>query len=365
MKKFICRTLLFFLPFYLLLILELFVLPIDHFTFRAWEALVVRKIDWILEGPFYPNMKIHKIEKGDMAPHSAFAVKREVQWQTDRYGYRKRNTPIKRHEIIIVGDSMAAGGGLTQKEMFSEVLKERLGVSVYLYSPRRLSSFLKDPRFIRYPPDIVIFETAENQIALLTPLSERQKAAKEEGSVVEFFRKSREIPWVQSLGIFLDRAYKNNMLNYFRALLRRKVVPEKQRYNYRAGSMLFLEGVAANKDIPKEHIDAHAQMIEGYCRAVQERGIRFIFLPVPNKETIYHDLLPDPKRPVYLDHLMSEVKKKGVETINLQDAYEREYHKHSTLLYWLDDTHWNAKGVQIAADLMEKMVKKDERFVLH
>ena len=361
MKKFLFKTFLFFLPFYLVLALELFVLPIDYFTFRPWEALVVRKIDWILKGPFYPNMKIHKIEEGDIAPHAAFAVKREVQWQTDRYGYRKRNTPIKRHEIVIVGDSMAAGGGLTQNDMLSEVLEERLGVSVYPYAPRRLSNFLRDSRFLRYPPDIVIFETAENQIALLTPLSERQKAPNTKGFLTEFFRQARETQGVQSLGVFLDRAYKNNMLNYFRAKLRRKVAPDKPRYNYRAGSMLFLEGMAANKDIPKKLIDAHTQMIEGYCRAVQERGIHFIFLPVPNKETIYHDLLPDPKRPVYLDHLMSEVKKKGVETINLQDAYEREYHKHSTLLYWLDDTHWNAKGVEIAADLIEQMVKKISR----
>jgi hypothetical protein len=124
--------------------------------------------------------------------------------------------------------------------------------------------------------------------------------------------------------------------------------------------MLFLMGTAANKDVPKEQIVAHAQMIEDYCRTVQKRGMRFIFLPIPTKENIYHDLLPDPKRPVYLDHLILEMKKRGVETVNLQDAFGREYRKNSTLLYWLDDTHWNGKGVQIAADVMVQMLKKDE-----
>jgi alginate O-acetyltransferase complex protein AlgJ len=365
MKKFLFKAFLFFLPFLLVMALELFVLPIDNFTHRAWEALLVRKMKGILEGPFYPNMSVRKVEQGDIAPYSAFSVKREVEWQTDRHGYRKRNTTEKRYKIVIIGDSMLAGIGLTQKELLSEVLEERLGVTVYPYAPRRVSTFLKDSRFLRYPPDLVIFETSEHQIALLTPLSPRQKRVKEEGSVIEFFRKTREVSWVQSLGIFLDRIYKNNMLHYFRAQLRRKVSAAKPRYNYRAGSMLFLMGAAANKDVPKKQVDIHAQTIEGYCQAMQERGINFIFLPIPNKENIYHDLLPDPKRPVYLDQLMSGVKKRGIATIDLQKAYEKEYHKNSTLLYWLDDTHWNAKGVQIAADLIEQMVKKEERFLLH
>lgn len=360
MKKFLFKAFLFFLPFLLVMALELFVLPIDTFTYRVWEALLVRKMKGILDGPFYPNMKIHKIEQGDIAPYSAFSVKKEVEWQTDRYGYRKRNTPEERHKIVIIGDSMLAGIGLTQKELLSEVLEEKLGVSVYPYALRRVSTFLKDSRFLRYPPDLVIFESAEHQIPLLTPLSERQKHVKEEGPLIESFKSTREVPCVQSLGIFLDRLYKENMLHYFRAQLRRKVSTEKPQYNYRAGNILFLMGAAVNKDIPKKQIDIHAQTIEGYCRTMQKRGIRFIFLPIPNKENIYHNLLPDNKRPVYLDQLISELKKRGVETVNLQEAFEKEYQTNSTLLYWSDDTHWNDKGVQIAADLIEQMLKKDE-----
>jgi hypothetical protein len=260
---------------------------------------------------------------------------------------------------------MVAGIGLTQKELPSEMLEKRLGVSVYPYAPRRVSDFLKDSRFFRYPPDIVIFETAEDQIALLTPLSARQKAAKEEGTVIEFFRKTREIPWIQSVGIFLDRIYKGNMLNYFRAQLKRKVSIAKPLYSYRAGPMLFLWGMAANKDVPKEQIDAHVQTIDDYCHAVQKRGMRFIFLPIPTKENIYHNLLPDQKRPVYLDQLILELKKRGVETVNLQEAFDQEYHKNSALLYWPDDTHCNGKGIRIAADLIEQMLKKDEQFIHH
>jgi alginate O-acetyltransferase complex protein AlgJ len=348
----------FFLPFFLLIAVELFVLPINFFTFRPWETLIIRKVKMLLPGFFYPNMRVEQIEQGDIAPYSAFSVMRKVEWQTDRYGYRKRNTSVNGSEIVIIGDSMIGGVGLTQKDLLSEVLEQQSGVSVYPYAPRRVSDFLKESRFFRYPPDVVIFETAENLIPLLDPLSVRQRNVKEPGSVVKFFRSAREIPCVQSLGIFLDRIYKANMLNYLRAQLRRKVSTAKPRYHDRAGPMLFLMGTTVNKDIPKEQIIAYAQIIEGYCRTIQKRGIRFIFLPIPTKENIYHDLLPNRKRPVNLDRLISEMKKRGVETVNLQQAFAREYHKKGTLLYRLDDTHWNGKGVRIAADLIEQTLKK-------
>ena len=79
-----------------------------------------------------------------MASYSSFTVKKEIQEQTNRYRYRKQNTPLKKHEIVIIGDSVIAGGGLAQEEMFFEVLEERLGVSVYSYAPHRISNVLKD-----------------------------------------------------------------------------------------------------------------------------------------------------------------------------------------------------------------------------
>ena len=43
MKKFFFKSILFLVPFFVVIGIELFVLPIDFFTFRVWEALVVKK----------------------------------------------------------------------------------------------------------------------------------------------------------------------------------------------------------------------------------------------------------------------------------------------------------------------------------
>jgi hypothetical protein len=50
--------------------MKLFVLPIDFFTIRPWEAVIVRKMKMLLPGPFYPYMKINRIEQGDVARYS-------------------------------------------------------------------------------------------------------------------------------------------------------------------------------------------------------------------------------------------------------------------------------------------------------
>ena len=144
MRKFLFKFTLFLFPFFLAICLELFILPIDFFTIRVWESLVVKKFKNILPGPFYPNMETTKIEEGDLAAHTRFAIKKKVRWMTDRYGYRKQDTDLQKHKMVIIGESNIAGSSLTQEEILSEVLEDQLKVSVYPYAPvGRINSFLK------------------------------------------------------------------------------------------------------------------------------------------------------------------------------------------------------------------------------
>ena len=214
MKKFVLKSTLFLIPFLAAIGIELFVLPIDSFTFRVWEALVIRKYRNILPGEFYPNMEVTKIEEGDMAHHTKFTYKRKVKWVTDRYGYRKQNTNRNKHEVVIIGDSNIAGSGLTQEDILSEVLEKRLKVSVYPISPASIDTFLKERRFENTPPDIVIIASVERFIFYLSPFKvSSQKVPtgfkKQIREVRHRFKDQIEGNWlIQSVGISLDRIYK-------------------------------------------------------------------------------------------------------------------------------------------------------------
>ncbi len=356
MKRFLFKSILFLLPFILALLVELFILPIDFFTFRVWEALLVKKCRTFFAGHFYPNIEICKIEEGDLVPHTKFAVKKKVRWVTDRYGYRKQNTDVRKHEVVIIGESNIAGICLSQEEILSEVLEGRLKVSVYPYAPvGGINSFLKDERFVKNSPVIVVFARVERELSDLDSL----KPVREWKWFSKLKRLFQENQVIQSFALPLDRISKMAMLHYFRASLRRRLSPAEPHapmcLSSQFGPIFFIQGKSANEDVSKQKLDRAIQVIKSYDEALKRRGIRFIFLPIPNKETIfYRDL--ETARPVFLERLISELKRHGVETIDTQKAFEEAFQKDRILLYHTDDTHWNKNGVRLTADLLAKTI---------
>ena len=357
---------------------EMFILPINFFTFRTWEALMVKEF---LPGSFYPNMKISMIEAGgDLGRHTKFAVKKKVRWEIDRYGYRKQDAGIDKYQIVILGDSAIAGTGLTQEDMLSEVLERRLKMNVYPFTPSRYplaDSFLNAKRFSDNPPDIVIFETIEKKIpelpSLIPDYGNRKTCSWLEQRWKSFLEKH------QDFAILLDRTYKNNMGYYLKSRIevaiqypaqlfikanKKECNPPGVVQSITNDGMLFLketvDSMAANKEIPDEEIEKITEVIASYARVFKERGIRFIFLPIPNKENIYYEYLPikNKTKPKFLERLILKLQNKGIEVINTQKAFNEAFHRHNVLLYHKDDTHWNPNGVRITADLIEKLLHR-------
>jgi hypothetical protein len=356
MKRFFLKSLLFLFPFLVVVGIELFVLPIDFFTFRVWEALLIRKIHSILPGHFYPCMEVTKLEtSGDLARHTSFAIPKRVKWITDRYGFRKKDAEGMKPQVVIIGDSNIAGVGLTQEQMLSEVLEEQLTVPVYPYAPAgSINSFLKDLRFQKDPPRVVIVSYIERDIVNI-PFPKLSQRREQFRSFYERRDRLTQIRWVQSVGVMLDRLFKMNMLNYVRAKVGNGTPREYYHFPSKFGPMFFVQGEVANKEVPYERFQKAVETIEACDRILRKRNIRFIFLPIPNKENIYHDFLPDRRRPVFLEQLTRELRKRKIETVDTQKAFEDEYRKNSTLLFFLDDSHWNPRGVRLAADRTVKL----------
>ncbi len=362
MKKFVLKVFLFSFPFLFLIGVELFLLPVDFFTFRIWEALLIRKIHSIFPGRFYPCMDMTKREtSGDLARHTNLGIPKTVRWVTDRYGFRKKDVEGMKPQVVILGDSNIAGIGLTQEQMLSEALEEQLGVSVYPYAPvASINPFLKDLRFRRDPPRVVIVSYIEREILNIPSLKLSQKRERFR-SFYERRDKLTQIRWVQSVAVMLDRLFKMNMLNAMRAKVGNGT-PKNYYHHYpsKFGPMLFIQGEAANREVSDEPFRKAVETIEAYDQILKKRNIRFIFLPIPNKENIYHDFLPDSRRPVFLEQLILELKKRKIETVDTQKAFEDEYRKNSALLFFLDDSHWNPRGVRLAADLIVKTIQQGQ-----
>lgn len=104
--------------------------------------------------------------------------------------------------------------------------------------------------------------------------------------------------------------------------------------------------------------------IEAYCNNIEDLFIELktkynfdvIFCPIPNKYTVYHKLInEEDEYNNFLPRIYEEMKKRGINYVNLYDQFMNA----DTLLYYGTDTHWNAKGVDIAlGEIIKKIDNK-------
>lgn len=334
MKKTVLKLLLFAAPFLLVSLLTAFQ-PLNFYCFRPWEALAVfTKRHILLPGPFYPLKKIVMAEEGDLGHGTPFAVKKQVSWETDRFGFRKKDSDAPL-DVVVVGDSMIAGAGLTQSEIFTEVLQVKLNRDVYPYAPCSVNDLVHDERFKSRPPKVVIFAQVERDVLQNQPI----------GAATNFrFGTAPHGPFYMETAIVLDRMVKRELLNFLKS--RTESREAALRYN----GLLFYEGESAAKDATDSEIRKAASVVAGYRDYFRDRGIRFVYLPIPNKETVYADCLPSKPRFEVLRKLLAELDKVQVPKIDVVSAFESARHS-GRHLFLVDDTHWNPTGVDIAAQL--------------
>jgi SGNH hydrolase-like domain, acetyltransferase AlgX len=342
-------------PLAVLVCIEL-ALPIDAFVFRFWEALAVmdRPVDTplvrifpytALPGPFLPQTRMAGVEVGDLGHHTAFAEPHWVSWETDEYGYRTASSS-RNPDLVVVGDSTVVGAGLTQEDTLAAVLSREYGVQAYPFAPASLESFLAEQRFRDHPPRFVVVVCIERDVLGVF------------GEVRPPPQKPRKVQWIRSE--LLKRAeftwvrlQRLNVLKYLRAQFNGRPPP----MNF--GGMLFLQGEKANGSRKSTEILAAAETLARHTAQARARGFQLALLTVPNKETVYGDLLPGAPVARLLPSLHRALAERGVEALDIEGAL-RQTRQSGTPPFHRDDTHWNATGVRVAAAAIANWIRSHE-----
>ncbi|WP_439883363.1 alginate O-acetyltransferase AlgX-related protein [Pontibacter sp. MBLB2868] len=335
------------LPFLVWPLVEVFVLPMNFFTFRIWETISVNKMR-VMSGPFYPNIHMQMEEEGELAPHTPFARKRVVEWYTDEYGYRNRDTKC---EVLLIGDSNITGAKLSQEETLAEVLERKIKKDVYSFAPATVNRFLATDRFQQEPPELVIVSSIERRIPELPAVGENGINSRIRNMTGNIINSSGFLTW---LAVTADRISKLGLYHKTLATIDRKLA-NRQYINY--NNEFFIEGEIANRTFSEQEVQQIADVLEGYKLALQERGIKFLFLPIPNKENIYYKMLPSKKKPDFLPRLMAELRKRDVAVVDMQTNFEQLHQENNVALYPVDDAHWNNVAVEVAANLVTQRVQ--------
>ncbi len=340
---------------------ELF-LPKDQYTFRVWEAIALRgqpKSVRLPPGPFYPNQHFERREVGDIAAYSENQVIKEVVWDIDAHGFRHRSGHCQQFPIVVAGDSFGIGTSLTQKDILAEQVAARTGQCVY-----NLSGVLFPEAFVimnqlGLRPKTVILVNNERGFFRLTPIPESFKGALPPAVSVGF--------WTP-LWILADRMAKPTFPQYrarhgMMSAMRRFFVPVA--HDLKNGSdpkMRFYFGANRPFKMDAAETDRIAGVMTGYREVLKARGTDFIVVPTADKETIYPELIPKaPESKVDLERLYDRLASTPVKYVDLYHPYRDAYRRNETIYYQLDDTHWNAAGVGVAADLIVKAMEPSLR----
>jgi len=349
MKKIFLKLALYIMPFVVISIAAAF-LPLNYFSYRCWEALSV-KPDFLLPGPFYPFQKMVMTEEGDMGHGTPYAIKKKAYWETDRYGYRKKDSD-EHPDIVIIGDSNIAGGSLTQEDTFAEVLQRKLQRSVYPYAPDDINHFIHDTRFTANPPRVVILEIIERSILSHEQLQIKPKPQLSIKLKMKSLTSFSNRHLIQAAIVF-SRILKLELLNK----LKNKIEPKTIGFRYHG--MFFYQGATADISAKDSEMQNTIKIISAYNDYFKKNHIFFIYMPIPNKETIYYDFLPSKPGFSILKQVLQGLKPAGVPTIDLLRAFEA-FRQDGGNPFQIDDTHWSAMGVTIAADLVADMILHSE-----
>ena len=84
----------------------------------------------------------------------------------------------------------------------------------------------------------------------------------------------------------------------------------------------------------------------------EKYNMKMVFMPIPSKYTVYHDLLNNDEYNDFLPLLYKGLKERSITVINLYD----EYINSDEILYYGTDTHWNRKGLDIAVNKTIKVI---------
>src|ERR1051325_6693346 len=263
MSSYLRKLALFLLPLMALCLVELFLLPINFFTFRCWEAVYDAHQRIGLPGPFYPNQHIIMYEAGDKLGFRD-NDRQIVEWFTDEYGFRNRPSGCvpERYDFVLLGDCNIAGTGLDQRDTLAEVLVRKSSCTAYSYgSSHSMSYFWSDPRFLSHPPKTIVAEALPGNFHYACRRS--------------YYATDRcELPQ-SSLPMWAQVArsrvfYRQNMLNFVKS---------------RIGSAVYQSNTPSEKELSTpERVELMLSLVLAMQKEARRRGSDFIFFLMPTED---------------------------------------------------------------------------------
>ncbi|MBW2542915.1 MAG: hypothetical protein JRF15_12580 [Deltaproteobacteria bacterium] len=330
--------------------------------FRVWESIRDDETQ-----RFAANQQIAMQEIGDLGRLSwvrSLQVPREVVFTTDRWGLRNP-IEIEHPRVVVLGDSYVAGSSVTDRETLTVAMSRELREPIYNFAVQSVdvpALFLRDPRFAENPPEIVIWAPVARQIRprpLAFPaLGEDSPSAFE--SALFAIRRAGE-----ALEGFEGRLNRDNGLTHWARYLYNELqhrwFGNPNLIDTPEGRFLALglEDQGLTVSAEEREVETVIAMVQAFSTFLAEHRVHLIYCPIPESGTIYPEFFPEEARealalPSFLDRLIDGSRARGVQVVDLRPIFRANKFPY---LYQPDDSHWNPRGIQLAASALAEAVR--------
>lgn len=311
--------------------------------------------------PFQPNVQL-RIPKvyGNLAVMSNLldeSEARPTQFSTDARGFRNTGMAGKVRALWF-GDSFSWSG-----ESDETTLPARIGKQLACHIGNAAGP---DQEFRR--PQISRIEAIANGVGMTGGLV--IVAEVEERSFETFRERSRsqlrrETAWAR-IAEFFRKLFRSSPIkryaeNQLRPLFDDRLLPNIYKSNVVSGNlrngqtMLFLPN---DLRPPSKALPFPAKYWQTLDLALKKQQRQLLVAIVPNKYTVYRDLLAEPDKlpdhgEIVTDRVETGLKSLNIPVVNLTRILKTQAQARlegGEYVYWRNDTHWNPAGVKIAAD---------------
>jgi hypothetical protein len=299
---------------------------------------------------------------------------RMEEFESDSFGFRNRPGKLKPpYNLLVLGDSVAAGSGSTQDESFGALLSSRFGYNVY-----NLSIPAAGPvqEFLNLRREFGRLKLSPDATVLLALFPSNDLVDSFEG-ITEISQKE-EGTSLDQLGVvladFRRRSAVSRLLWRFVANFQGASPQIIDRELANGRHMLFFRPYEVSAELERDEVGEDSrwpnfrEAIGEIARFCGEKHLKLKVVLLPSKEEIYHWVIKQ-KAPFSLTYRPSGINESILDLCRERalDCYDpgaeifdearRYFNEKGGYLWWFDDTHPNPPGHEVLAHLIDRFLR--------
>jgi len=289
----------------------------------------------------------------------------KFQWSED-------HPELEEAEILTFGDSFI---DWSRHEQISSRLQDALGVPVYTHYGEYPYEYLKKNNYQNGKPKYLVYLRTERWIPITfgqDPLYSPSKKEKEnpnshplkknlaafrdflfDNRTEELYRALLQRSYITSYFSTLISTWKFELFGYISSLTPKYAITEEKPW------LFYVDQVNdKSSSFYYQHSESELNEITENIKKLSEHlwkeyKLKFVFVPVPSKFTIYHHLVdPDAEYNEFLPRLYKELDRLEILYVDLYEPFR----KSEEYVFYGTDDHWTEHGVSVAKDVLKKKI---------